>query len=227
MNKIFKVGGAVRDSFLGRISKDIDFAVETDSFDSMRQIILGKGGKIFVETPKFGTIRANVPGLGSADYVICRKDGVYSDGRHPDSVTVGTLLDDLARRDFTMNSIAEDVETHEIFDPFCGIADISRMIIRSVGSARARFDEDKLRMFRALRFTVVLNFRMESDIVNAIGAFTPAQFDAVSTERVREELLKMFEVDTARSFKLLQDFPNLWEVVTQRGIWFKPTICKK
>ena len=85
-NRIFEVGGSIRDGILGLKSKDRDFCVETDSFESMRNIIVNLGGKVFLETPEHFTIRANVPQLGSADYVLCRKEGEYTDGRHPDWV---------------------------------------------------------------------------------------------------------------------------------------------
>lgn len=224
MTKIFQVGGSVRDKILGIDSKDIDFAVEAESFAEMREMIIARGGKIFLETEKFLTIRANVPQLGSADFVLCRRDGAYSDGRRPESVVIGDIFDDLARRDFTMNAIAIDIETGAILDPHDGRKDIEDFKIRCVGSASNRFHEDKLRMFRAVRFAVTKNFRLDHEINNAIGAFTPKQFDGVSTERIRDELLKMFAVNTKRSFRLLtNDFPVLWDVVEQREIWLKPT----
>lgn len=228
MTKIYQVGGSVRDAALGVKSKDFDFAVEAESFAAMREMIIARGGKIFLETPQFLTIRANVPELGSADYVLCRKDGAYNDGRRPESVTIGTIFDDLARRDFTMNAMAIDTDTGRAIDPHLGLTDIINRKIRCVGSASNRFHEDKLRMFRAVRFAVTKGFSLDHDINHSIGTFTPMQFDGVSTERIREELLKMFQVDTFRSLRLLtQDFPVLWEVVSQRGIWLKPTVEQK
>ena len=78
--RVFKVGGAVRDQFLNRPNKDVDFAVEAESYDVMRNYILENGGKIYLETPEFLTIRGRMPDLGDADFVLCRKDGKYSDG---------------------------------------------------------------------------------------------------------------------------------------------------
>lgn len=222
----FRVGGCLRDKFLGLESKDIDFAVEAPSFDALRDVILARGGRIFLETPETLTIRAIMPEFGAADFVLCRKDGPSTDGRHPDFVEVGTILDDLARRDFTINAIAENCETGEILDPHNGRKDIEDGIIRAVGSPDARFQEDRLRTFRALRFAITKNMRLHCEVASAIGRLTPTRFDAVSTERIREELLKMFRANTPRSFKMLQDFPVLWEIVEQRGIWFKPTTEK-
>ena len=226
--KIFLVGGAVRDTFIGVPNKDKDFVMVAPSFAAMREAIVNMGGKIFLETPEFFTIRANVPELGSADFVLARKDGAYKDSRHPETVEVGTIVDDLARRDFTMNAIAIDTEDeHNIIDPFNGLADIKDGLIRAVGNPRERFEEDALRMFRAVRFAITKNFRLHTETASAIGRFTPRWFDAVSTERVREELLKMFVVDSFRAIKALHDFPVLWDVVQKRGIWFKPTVEKR
>lgn len=221
--KFFQVGGCVRDTFIGVPSKDIDFAVEAPSFDAMREAIIAKGGKIFLETPKFLTIRAMVPKLGSADYVLCRKDGDYTDGRRPDSVTIGTILDDLARRDFTMNAIALDVENETVpIDPFDGLRDIADKIIRCVGDAKQRFAEDKLRVFRSVRFSVTKGFTIHSYTANCMSEVN--DFSGVSTERIREELVKMFKVDSFKSFRILDnEFPNLGRVVQERGLWFKPT----
>lgn len=223
--KTYLVGGAVRDELLGIPCKDLDYVCLAPSFEAMRETLLELGCKIFVEKPEFLTIRARHPSLGCVDFACGRADGNYADGRRPDEVKVTTnLIEDLGRRDFTCNSIAKDIETGKLVDPFNGAKDIANRVLRCVRGARARFDEDKLRMFRAVRFAVTKNFRMDHDIANAIGAYTPMQFKAVSTERIREELIKAFKHDGQKAFKLLSnDFPLLWEIVNQRGIWFKPT----
>jgi tRNA nucleotidyltransferase (CCA-adding enzyme) len=223
--KTFLVGGAVRDEILGIPCKDLDYVVLAPSFEAMKQDLLEQGCKIFVEKPEFLTIRAKHPELGCVDFAVARKDGNYTDGRRPDSTAVADNLEqDLARRDFTCNAIAKSLEHGRLLDPFHGQEDIAVNVIRAVGSARARFDEDKLRPFRALRFAVTKNFRLDHEISNAINALTPLQFAAVSTERIREELYKMFRKDARRSFLLLNnDFPILWDVICERGIWFRPT----
>lgn len=223
--KTFLVGGAVRDELLGVPCKDMDYLCLAPSFEAMRETLLEVGCKIFVEKPEFLTIRAKHPTLGCVDFACGRADGDYTDGRRPNSTRVTTNLnEDLARRDFTCNAIAKDVETGEIVDPFNGVKAIMDRQLIAVGSARARFDEDKLRAFRAVRFAVCKRFRIESDIYNAIGAMTPMQFAGVSTERIREELVKCFRANANRSFRfLVTDFPVLWDVVNERGIWFRPT----
>lgn len=204
--KFYQVGGSVRDEILGVKSKDIDFAVEAPSYEAMRDEILARGGKIFLETPQYLTIRANVPTLGATDYVLCRKDGSYSDGRRPDTVEPGTILDDLARRDFTMNAIAKDSETGEIIDPFGGQYDLSQMRISCVGDARTRFSEDGLRILRALRFSVTKKMQLSLDILDVLEDFTFVEemLGCVSTERVREEMFKMFMFDTVEALRQMQ-----------------------
>lgn len=224
--KFWKVGGAVRDVFLGVKSKDTDFAVEAPSFAAMREAIVARGGKIFLETPEFFTIRAKVPGLGAADFVLARKDGPYVDGRHPESVGIGTIEDDLARRDFTMNAIAQDVESRAITDPHAGQADIAEKLIRCVGDPFKRLNEDRLRIIRALRFMVQLGFAIHGHTASAIEGIIRVEgdktFEAISTNRIRDELFKMFSVDTCQSITLLKHF-NIITLLRLRGIWLCPT----
>lgn len=228
--KIYKVGGAVRDEILGLKSKDIDYAVEAESFDQMREEVIRRGGEIFLETPQYFTIRANIPNLGAADYVLCRKDGEYKDGRHPESVTVGDIYDDLSRRDFTMNAIAVDCETGEVIDPFNGRTDITNKIIRFVGTPFARLNEDKLRAFRAVRFAVQKQFDIDTDAEIAISALKASDFHSVSTNRIYDELMKMFKVCSLKSYQILFEdtsYRLLGLLALSRGIWFKPTMEQK
>lgn len=217
----------MRDALLGVESKDIDFAVEAASFEAMESHIIGMGGEVFLRKPEFLTIRARVPSLGAADFVLCRKDGAYSDGRRPESVTAGTIFDDLARRDFTMNAIAQDVETGILIDPHSGQKDIHDKVIRCVGNAIVRFNEDKLRVFRALRFALTKKFRIEQETNAAIHKFTAEDFGGVSTERIRDELFKMFAADShAAAMALFMGFPELGKLALSRGIWLEPTTRK-
>jgi tRNA nucleotidyltransferase (CCA-adding enzyme) len=222
--RTYLVGGAVRDELLGIPCKDLDFVVLAPSFKEMKKDLLEQGCKIFVEKPQYLTIRAKHPKLGCVDFACARK-GNYTDGGRPDeTVLTISLAEDLERRDFTCNAIAKNVLTGDIIDLFEGQKHIEDRRLEAVGGARARFNEDKLRMFRALRFAVTKGFRLSHEISNAIGAYTPLQFKSVSTERIREEILKMFRLNPARSFRLLNNnYPMLWEVVMERGIWFRPT----
>ncbi len=142
---LYKVGGCVRDKIMGIAPKDIDFTVECSSFAEMEEYIKKEGGVIYQSKPEFLTIRAKVWGI-NADFVCCRQEGNYSDGRRPDEVKIGTILQDLSRRDFSINSIAEKVvdgvDTGEYIDPYNGVGDIAKKIIRCVGKPEDRFNED-------------------------------------------------------------------------------------
>lgn len=221
MVKFYKVGGCVRDEIIGRNSKDIDFSVEASSYDEMREEILRIGGTIFLETPQFLTIRAKIPGIGTTDYVLCRKDGAYNDGRHPDKVEAGSIYDDLERRDFTMNAIAKYDGTY--IDPHGGIKDIAQRIIRCVGSPEKRFTEDGLRILRAFRFAITLGFKLDKEISSFLyDSDLKGLLSGISKERIREELFKMFRADSISSFRTLDGF-GMW-FLFEDDLWLKPTL---
>lgn len=223
--KTYLVGGAVRDEILQKPSKDLDYVMLAPSFDAMRDALLSAGCKIFIEKPEYLTIRANHPTLGAVDFACARTDGDYTDGRRPDSTAITTdLTADLSRRDFTCNAIAKDIETGEIVDPFGGREAIKNKLLTAVGDPIKRLSEDKLRAFRALRFSVTRSFIIDYHLSQAIHYFTsPSEYDSVSTERIREELLKMCQRDWLFSMHQLQQYGVLTQVITNRGIWFRPT----
>lgn len=221
--KYYKVGGCIRDNILGIKSKDIDFCCECSSFEEMREDIIARGGIIFLEKPEYLTIRAKLNGE-AADFVVCRSDGSYYDGRRPDSTSVGSLESDLARRDFTMNAIAQD-ENGSLVDPFNGVADINAKVIRCVGNAKDRLSEDALRMLRAIRFSITKNFVISNEIVEFID-FHYAKIENVSEDRIRDELTKCFMANTLKTLQLFsrREFMGLRDHVFGRtNIWLKPT----
>ena len=225
--KMWEVGGHVRDSLLGIESKDIDIAVEAPSWEVMREFVQKNTQKIFLEKPEFLTIRAmGFDGLPK-DFVLCRKDGDYSDGRRPDSVEPGTILDDLQRRDFTVNAIARNVETGEIFDPFDGVKDIKSMYLRCVGDTKERFDEDALRILRAIRFHITKGFLLSDDISRVLcdSYYWPSKLAAISVERIREEMLKCFRHSTPVTLRFLGDIhPQMVSAIFGDDMWLKPTM---
>lgn len=245
--KLYKVGGCVRDEILGVKSKDIDFSFEfisgevltlspEVSFNRMNEILKVEGFEIFLETPSCFTTRARFPkdhensGL-CADFVMCRKE-VYNDpeSRQP-TVLVGNLYEDLQRRDFTVNAIAQD-ENGILIDPFNGRKDLKEMILKCPIDAETSFMDDPLRMLRALRFMVTKNFRVDEDIAWMMFQHKVwVKFDdVVSRERVREELYKMFHYDTIRSLKILSEYvPQHYvtDYIFKGDMWLKPTTEKK
>jgi len=223
---MYLVGGFVRDKILGVKSKDMDYSVEASSYEAMRQAIVERGGDIFLEKPEYLTIRARVPGLGAADFVLCRKDGAYIDGRRPEDVEPGTLMDDLARRDFTMNAIAM-TEDGEYIDPFFGRKHMLEGMIQCVGSARERFDEDYLRMLRAIRFAITKKMALSPEIMVCLIDHTMAsKIGEVAIERVREEMLKCFHADTPQTLQILEDLRHVKHAVFGGELRLKPTLEK-
>lgn len=219
--QVYKVGGAVRDLLMGHESKDIDYSVVAKSYDEMKEYILNKGCQIYQERPEYATIRARY-GNEDVDFVLCRKDGFYSDSRRPDSIEIGSLMDDLSRRDFTMNAIAID-EAGNYHDPFNGWKDIENRIIRCVGSVE-RLREDPLRMMRALRFSITKRMLLDDDITDFI--YNHDNWDLlykVSEERISTELNKCLEKSSLETlFILLNHFGSFGSfflgMLDERGI---------
>ncbi len=231
--KIFEVGGHVRDGLLGIKSNDIDCAVEAPSFQAMHEFVEANTSKIFLVKEEFFTIRAMGHDKLVKDFVLCRKDGSYSDGRRPDFVEPGTIFDDLARRDFTINAIARDVDTGELLDPFNGQKDLAAGTLRCVGSARERFDEDALRIVRAIRFCITKGFMPDEEIWTILHDFLWAEkLSSISTDRIRQELDKCFKFSTIRTIKFLNDIDSafidvMFSELHGEEIWLKPTTEKK
>lgn len=222
--QIYKVGGAVRDQFLGVKSKDIDYAVEAPSYMAMRDYIIEHDGKIFLEKPEFFTIRAKLNGV-DADFVLCRKEHGYSDGRRPDKVTAGDIFDDLSRRDFTVNAIAIRVSDEAVFDPHQGIVDLNDRKIRCVGRAADRFSEDSLRMIRAVRFAITKGFALDVEIQFALdNKSLLSKLENVSKERIREELNRCFKFNTLHTLQMFETYPRLRDTIfSDPALWLEAT----
>lgn len=208
--EMFEVGGCVRDEFMGKRSKDVDFVVLAPSFDAMRAELVRRGFTIHAEKPEFVTIRAGVPKgdplrerTKDADFVLARKDGPTADGRRPEFVEPGDLMDDLARRDFTVNAIARAVDGR-IIDPFGGRADIEFRRLRFVGDPVERITEDGLRVLRGFRFMVTKGLTPTDETLEALTRPLATEMLAkVSTERIREEVERMLAFDTLTTLDIL------------------------
>lgn len=233
--KVFLVGGFLRDEFLGVPSKDVDFAVEGESFDSMVENLTNEGFNIWQERPQYFTVRAGIPDghplrsvAKDADFVLCRKDGESSDNRRPDWVDHGTIFDDLARRDFTVNAMARNMETGELLDPQGGRWDLRCRILRCVGDPMERFKEDGLRILRAIRFTITKDLTPSVSLLNLLQYNTelPELVSGIAIERVREEIGKIFQYDTANGLQTFMRFtsPELREAIFRDGLWLRPTL---
>ena len=238
--KMYLVGGAVRDGLLGIQSKDLDYTVTVEgattvdeAWNAMREHLETQGFTIFLETPEYFTIRAKFPkghvnAKQTADFVLAREEGPYSDGRRPDWVKPGTLEQDLSRRDFTVNALAKS-EDGTIIDLFEGREDLRYRVLDSVGDPRERFLEDALRVFRAVRFMITKDFVLSHKVKAAIhNVGVLDKVEEVSVERIREELHRCFAHDTTRTMTtLVNDFPELLGVMARKGIWLIPSNKEK
>ena len=182
----YMVGGCVRDMIMDNIPHDIDIA--TAALPPDVKAIFGE--KYTYETGiKHGTVTVTVNKI-PIEITTYRRESDYTDGRHPDFVNfVSDITEDLARRDFTINAIAMDKEGN-IIDCFGGTEDIKDSIIRCVGDADKRLEEDALRILRGLRFGAVLGFEIESDTEKAMRK-NKKLLDGISAERKATELVKL------------------------------------
>ncbi|QIG57956.1 tRNA nucleotidyltransferase [Microbacterium phage PauloDiaboli] len=239
--KTYLVGGAVRDKLLGLPVKDFDYTVVVgnaktvpEAWDAMRAHLKAEGFTIFLETPEYFTIRAKFPkdhenAKITADFVLARQEGPYSDGRHPDWVKPGTLADDLRRRDFSVNAMAEDGDGN-IIDYYQGRRRLEHRVLEAVGDPRDRMTEDPLRALRAVRFAVTKGFKIEHDLAYAMRTMKVLDSlrNDISVDRIRDELFRCFEYDTVKTIAFLYDqFPMYLDIMAERGIWLKPTMEKR
>ena len=182
----YVVGGCVRDALIGRDTADFD--VTTDATpDEVIEIL--SGVKVIETGIRHGTVTAVTKG-GSIEITTHRTEGSYSDNRHPDGVCfTRDINEDLLRRDFTMNAIAYNPQSG-LIDIFGGVLDIQRRIIRCVGNPRKRFEEDALRILRAVRFGAALGFSLDKETADAATDMRQL-LSSISRERVFDELRKL------------------------------------
>ncbi|HEY5221308.1 MAG TPA: HD domain-containing protein [Candidatus Paceibacterota bacterium] len=209
----YLVGGCVRDMLLGREPKDWDVA--TDAQPAQVQ-------KLFPESVyenDFGTVgiktESEDPRLKIIEVTTYRIEGRYTDKRHPDEVKFAeNIEDDLSRRDFTVNALAMDMKG-DVIDPFGGERDIKDRVIRTVGVPEERFSEDALRLMRAVRFSVELDFEIEMNTRRAIVKLAGG-LEAIAKERVRDELVKILMTpNAAKGIILLEELDLLRYVLPE------------
>lgn len=206
----YLVGGCVRDILLDREPKDWDVATSAKP---------EKVQKLFPENVyenAFGTVGVKTesedPKLKVIEVTTYRIEGKYTDKRHPDEVKFAkTIEEDLSRRDFTVNALAMDLKG-EVLDPFGGKADLKAGMVRTVGVPDERFREDALRLMRAVRFAVELDFEIEMNTRRAIEKLS-GELEMIAKERVRDELVKIMESPRAAKGILLLEELGLFQYV--------------
>jgi poly(A) polymerase len=224
--ELFLVGGLVRDLLLGAtVVRDLDFATSATPQQTERAL-RSAGGTVFKIGEKFGTI-GGVFGRLQVEVTTYRVEAYQPGSRKPEVAFRRDLADDLSRRDFTVNAMALDPRTGIIHDPFGGQADLTSGVIRAVGTPVERFEEDPLRLLRAVRFASRLGFELDADTALAIRQKAPA-LELISRERVRDELEKLLLGPApSRGIRLLcdlglaeyslPDLPNLRGMQHEQG----------
>jgi poly(A) polymerase len=230
-------GGCVRDLLLGREPGDYDVATSATP-----DVVLGMFERTFAVGAHFGVVlvaSGDEEGYITTEVATFRSDGAYSDGRHPDAVRYTTSAEeDVRRRDFTINGLLMDTERlfpqglkhgslaaidvwaeartlQSVIDFVGGLADLEAGVVRAIGNPAERFEEDRLRMLRGVRFAARFRFELEPGTAAAVRALAP-RISAVSRERVRDELTKMLtEGHARRAFELLDETGLLAEVLPE------------
>ena len=233
----YLAGGCVRDLLLGREPQDYDVATSATP-----DVVLGTFPRTFAVGAHFGVVlvasedgaeceEGSVAERCVTEVATFRNDGVYSDGRHPDEVRyTKTAAEDVQRRDFTINgllldplrgggldSLVNDPKQFRaaVLDYVGGLDDLDARVIRAIGRPEKRFEEDQLRLLRAVRFAARFGFEIEPVTLSAMRKLA-ARIHAVSKERIREELTKMLtEGHTRRAFELLDESDLLVQVLPE------------
>ena len=210
----FVVGGCVRDAILGREANDWDITTS-----ALPMEVKSVFRKTFDTGIKHGTVTVLLH-EGQFEVTTYRIDGIYEDSRHPKEVTfTSNLEEDLRRRDFTINAMAYHPEVG-LIDPYYGLSDLESGVIRAVGNPSERFNEDALRIMRAIRFSAQLGFAIDPETALAIKEFAPKLSD-ISHERIRDELVKLLVSPYPETFRLFYDlgitkiiFPEFDDMMT-------------
>lgn len=208
--KLFVVGGSVRDALLGKEPKDFDVATDAVPDEVIKVAGSLPRHKVIEVGKSFGVVKVVTPENNEYEIATFRKD--LGKGRRPDSVEFTSIDKDVMRRDLTINALFYDIDKREIVDYVGGIEDIEKNVVKAVGDASERFDEDRLRILRALRFAG----RMGSDLDPATSKAIELNnsLAGVSPERIRDEFIK--GIKSARnigSFLSLFDKYDMWPQV--------------
>jgi poly(A) polymerase len=220
----YLVGGCVRDLLLGREPKDYDVSTNATPDQVMAifpetYAVGAQFGVVLVPLPQeteSANAETGLPISRTVEVATFRSDLGYSDGRHPDEVRFSAdPREDVARRDFTINGMMLDPVSNEVLDFVGGRNDLEAKIIRAIGDPERRFQEDKLRMLRAVRFAARFGYTIDPATFTAIEKLAP-EIHVVSRERVRDELTRMLtEGQARRAFLLLDESGLVQEVLPE------------
>ncbi|MBP9864803.1 MAG: CCA tRNA nucleotidyltransferase [Candidatus Omnitrophica bacterium] len=213
-------GGCVRDFLMKKTPQDFDLATSAtpDEVESIfpKTVAVGK---------QFGVILV-IDHDEQIEVTTFRRDGGYCDGRHPSEISFTDDKEDALRRDFTVNGLFYDPFSQQVLDYVGGETDLQKKVIRAIGDPAKRFEEDKLRLLRAVRFAANLDFSIEANTWREVVRLAP-QIHQVSPERIRDELVKIFtRPGAARGFDLLSESGLMREILPEveamRGVQQQP-----
>jgi len=205
----FYAGGCVRDMLRGACPADYDIATNARP-DQVRALF----PRTVAVGAHFGVVCVFESDM-EFQVATFRADGVYLDGRHPNAVTFSSPEEDALRRDFTVNGMFYDPVRKEVIDFVNGRADLGAKILRAIGRPAERFSEDRLRLLRAIRFATTLGYEIEPETWRALVA-QASEIHAVSAERVREELVRLFlSPNRLRGFDLLDSSGLMREILPE------------
>ena len=212
----FLAGGCVRDMVMGIEPADYDIAT-----DARPEEIMALFEKTIPVGAQFGVVKVLKDGF-QFEVATFRSDSTYSDGRHPDTVAFSNAEGDVQRRDFTINGMLYDPVSDNIIDYVGGKKDIEARCIRTIGDPYKRFEEDRLRMLRAIRFACRFDYQIESETASAVKKYAP-KILTVSAERIREELEKIITGSHREAgIKLMDELGLLGEILpevtTMKGV---------
>lgn len=218
--KFYICGGYNRDKILGGYSsKDIDYSVLAESYESLGESLERKGYQIVHTYADKMTYRAKNPDSGEYhDFVWARTNEVYVDGDLV-SASPGTLQDDMSRRDFTVNAIAKDPDSGEYIDYFGGVQDCKDRILRCVGDPVDRFREDPRRILRGIRFMVTRNLTPDGSVSSAFNRESVVSLLVKDKykDSIVAELNKSFKYDTPRTLEVIYLYPEIRHVLFSKS----------
>ncbi len=223
-------GGCVRDHLMHRLPQDYDVATSARP-DQIRQVFTHR--RTLPIGAAFGVITVLGPaGAGQIDVATFREDLQYHDGRHPEGVCFTTARQDAERRDFTINGLFYDPQNDRVIDFVEGQADLRANLVRAIGAPQQRFEEDKLRMLRAVRFAASFDFDIEAETFQALQSMA-SEMTVVSAERIGQEMRRMLlDPRRERALRLLRDarllhvlVPEVESLLEDSGVRWKETLA--
>ncbi len=198
-HELYLVGGSVRDALLGGLGHDLDFATSARP-GAVEKLLRKFSPAVWTIGKEYGTIGCRVD-VGETSWVIevttYRSDVYVGHSRKPEVAFGDTLDDDLLRRDFTINAMAVSIPEKRFVDPYGGLNDLARRVIRTPATPESSFSDDPLRMMRAARFAAQLGFRPAPEVVAAMRDMAD-RISIISAERIRDELSKLLLTDGPR-----------------------------